>query len=150
MILLESAQILAAVRRGLEAHVLPDVTNEFARLQVLSAMKALDEVHHRITEGDPCVESNRRLEAELAGLAESLHDTDAPACDALTTALTGLPDTAEPRERTRLLGERLTTLLGELTPPSRARVLGVLQAHALATVGEDSVWMCSEAIASLQ
>ena len=47
MILLDSVEILAAVRRSLETHVLPDLRDDFARVQVLSALKALAEVEDR-------------------------------------------------------------------------------------------------------
>ena len=51
MILLDSVEILAAVRRSLEAHVLPDLRDDFARVQVQSALKALAEVEDRLANG---------------------------------------------------------------------------------------------------
>jgi hypothetical protein len=150
VILLDSAQIVAAVRRSLESHVLPELTDEFARLQVLAAFKALDEVHDRLANGDPCVRQNDRLESELADVAGELAETHAAAAERLREILAELPDTAEPRDRTRALGSAVTAFLADADGPVRARVLTTLQDHAARTAGEDAMWMCREAIESLQ
>lgn len=150
MILLDSAQIVAAVRRSLESHVLPELTDEFARLQVISALKALDEVRTRLAEGDPCERQNGALEAELAGVADLVAGDQAGAAEELREILASLPDSPEPRDRTRALGAALTELLAGTDGPVRDQVLAKLQDHATRTAGEDAIWMCREAIESLQ
>ncbi len=40
MIVLDSAQILTSVKLSLETHVLPELDDDFARVQVLAALKA--------------------------------------------------------------------------------------------------------------
>ena len=51
MILLESQQILAAVQRSLQIHILPQLEDDFARIQVSAALEALREVSDRMSEG---------------------------------------------------------------------------------------------------
>ena len=65
MILLDSVEILAAVRRSLEAHVLPDLRDDFARVQVQSALKALAEVEDRLVNGEG-YDSNCAMEHRYA------------------------------------------------------------------------------------
>ena len=103
MIVLDSAQILAAVSRSLEAHVLPAVGDDFARVQVRAALKALAEVRDRLENGDPCERSNRIIEAVARQLADSLRQ-QAPAFAAgLDAALNGAPAGDTPRDRARQL-----------------------------------------------
>jgi hypothetical protein len=75
MIVLDSIQILAAVQRSLETHVLPELSDDFARVQVQSALKALAEVSDRLERGDPSQRSNQIIESEVAALAESVRAT---------------------------------------------------------------------------
>ena len=72
MVVLDSAEILAAVRRSLEEHVLPELTGSFARVQIEAALKALAEVGDRLERGDPCDRVNARIEAGVRELAESI------------------------------------------------------------------------------
>ena len=72
MIVLDSVQILAAVARALETHVLPELEDEFAAVQVHATLKALAEVSDRLQNGDPCQRMNERIEAGARGVAESI------------------------------------------------------------------------------
>ena len=149
MIVLDSAQILAAVSRSLEAHVLPAVGDDFARVQVRAALKALAEVRDRLENGDPCERSNRIIEAEARQLADSLRQ-QAPAFAAgLDAALNGAPTGDAPRDRARQLGEALWDLVSGDDGPAANRLLAILSAEALRTMNEDNTWMCPEAILSL-
>jgi hypothetical protein len=95
MILLDSAEILAAVRRSLEVHVLPELRDEFARVQVQSALKALAEVaerdvHRGVVRAPPvaAVRSERHvLQAEERRVR--LGEADPTAADPGVVALLG-------------------------------------------------------------
>jgi len=150
MMLVDSAETLAAVRRSLEAHVLPAVEDEFARIQVLAAMRAVDEVHDRLANGDSCARLNAGLEEALEAVAANLGDTDPSAAERLRAALDSLPETPEPRERRGELSARLVDVLHELHGDSRSQILQVLQDNAAQAAGQDTIWACREAIESLQ
>lgn len=150
MILVGTADTLAAVRRSLEAHVLPALDDDFARIQVLAAMRAVDEVHDRLANGDPLARLNAALEESLRGVADRLADSDPAAAALVAPVLDGLPETPEPRDRRRELSARIAELLPTLGEGARVVVLDALQADAVLAAGEDALWACREAIESLQ
>jgi hypothetical protein len=140
---------VAAVRRSLEAHVLPELRDDFARVQVQSALKALAEIGDRLENGEPCERSNRNIEAGVRELAESIR-SESPAFAASLEAALASPSTdAAPHERARQLGEALWSLVSGKQDPAAARLMALLCEEALRTASEDAVWMCGEAIASL-
>ncbi|MBW1683934.1 MAG: hypothetical protein JRS35_02610 [Deltaproteobacteria bacterium] len=149
MILLDSVEILAAVRRSLEAHVLPELRDDFAQVQVQAALKALAEIGDRLENGDPCERSNRNLEAGVRELAESVRSESPSFATGLEAALAAAPRDAAPRERARQLGEALWRLVSGSEDPAATRLMALLREEALRTASEDAVWMCGEAIASL-
>ena len=67
MIWLTNQEILRAVRHSLLDHVLPGVSEEYARVQVHAAAVALEEVVTRLASGDPVAEENLRIAALLQG-----------------------------------------------------------------------------------
>ncbi|MBW2444354.1 MAG: hypothetical protein JRG83_00370 [Deltaproteobacteria bacterium] len=149
MILLDTSETLAAVRRSLEAHVLPELEDDFARVQVLAALRALDELGHRIENGDPCDAMNRNIDASVRAVAEEAR-AEAPEFAAnLNAALDVAPAAASPRERAREVGDALWRLVSDSEEPAAARVFEVLRDEAIRTTAEDREWMCDEAIASL-
>jgi hypothetical protein len=149
MIVLDTAQILSSVKLSLEAHVLPAINDDFARVQVLAAIKALAEMQDRLTNGDPSERSNALVEAGVRELADSVR-SEAPAFAAgLDAALAAAPESDAPRDRSRQLGEALWSLFSENEGPAADKLLALLQAEALRTMSEDNVWICPEAIASL-
>jgi HAMP domain-containing protein len=151
MFSLESKEILAAIRRSLETHVLPDVSEGFVQLQVLAAMKALEEVVDRLENGDPSARSNSRLEAGLKEIIANSGEASPEFSAQLTSLLDNLPEeTDEPRDRTRALGQALSDLLSASQDPTRWEVVKLLQGEAGVTAGDDQRWQCPEAIASLQ
>lgn len=149
MIVLDSAQILNAVKRSLETHVLPALDDDFARIQVLAALKALAEVSDRLENGDPAKRSNAIIEAGVRELADSIRAEASDFAAKLDTVLEAKPEGEAPRDRSRQLGEALWTLHSETQGPAAARLLAILQAEALRTMNEDNAWICPEAIASL-
>ncbi len=149
MIVLDSAQILAAIRRSLESHVLPELSDDFARVQVLAALKALAEVGNRLENGDPAEHSNLRIEAGVRELAESVRSDSPDLAVGLEAALAANPEGDATRDRSRQLGESLWALYTESEGPGADKLLAILQAEALRTMSEDNVWICPEAIASL-
>jgi hypothetical protein len=149
MIVLDSVEILAAVRRSLEAHVLPALGDDFARVQVKSALKALEELSDRFENGDPSERSVAIIEAGVRELAESVRGESPAFAAGLDAALAGEPAGDKPRDRARQLGEALWTLVSESDDPAADRLLEILQKEAIRTLGEDNAWMCLEAIASL-
>jgi HAMP domain-containing protein len=149
MIVLDSGQILAAVRGSLETHVLPELTDDFARVQVQSALKALAEVIDRLDNGDPSARSNAIIESRVRELADSVRADSPEFAASLDAALAATPESDAPRDRGRQLGEALWELVSGNDDPAAARLLAILQAEALRTMGEDNAWMCLDAIASL-
>ena len=149
MILLDSVEILAAVRRSLEAHVLPELGEGFARVQVQSALMALADVSDRLEKGDPCERMNQRIEGDARALVESTR-ADSPAfAERLEAALAATPEGDGPRDRTRQLGEALWTLVCESEDPAAAKLLELVRDRAIQGAQEDVVWICPEAIHSL-
>ncbi|MBW2275139.1 MAG: hypothetical protein JRG96_17870 [Deltaproteobacteria bacterium] len=149
MIVLDSIQILSAVQRSLETHVLPELHDDFARVQVLSALKALAEVSDRLERGDPSQRSNDIIEAEVRALADAVRSSSPDFAAGLDAALAAVPHGDAPRDRGRQLGEALWGLVSGSEDPAAAQLLALLQAEALRTMSEDNAWMCPEAIASL-
>ena len=149
MIVLDSAQILTAVKLSLESHVLPAISNDFARVQVLSALKALAEVSNRLENGDPAERSNAIIEAGVRDLAASIRSESPDFAAKLDAAVEAKPEGDAPRDRSRQLGGALWDLCSEDQGPAAARLLALLETEALRTMGEDNVWMCPEAIESL-
>jgi hypothetical protein len=149
MILLDSVEILAAVHRSLEAHVLPELGEGFARVQVQAALMALTDVVDRLEKGDPCERMNQRIEADARELAESAR-ADSPAfAERLEAALAATPEGGESRDRARQLGEALWSLVCDSEDPAAAKLLEVVRDRAIQSAQEDVVWMCPEAIHSL-
>ena len=149
MILLDSQQILAAVQRSLRAHVLPELQDDFARVQVLAALRALDEINDRFEQGDPC---ERMTEATLRGareIAKSVRDESPAFAEQLEAELAALPEGGNAREQQRALGEALWSLVSGNDDPAAARLLALLHDQAIASATADGVYICPEAIASL-
>jgi len=149
VILLDSQQILAAIGRSLETHVLPSLDDELARTQVHAAVTALAEVSHRLEHGDPYIEMNTRLETGLAGIATQTRGESPELAARIETALAAATGIDDPRERHRRLGEALTELLG-CDDPGVGQVRQLLEQEVSRTAGEDSLWMSTAAIESLQ
>lgn len=148
MMLVETGEIVSAIRRSMETHVLPALPEGFARLQVVAALVALDEVADRLANGDPVARANERLEQDLGALAAELPDSS-PVRGALEEILAGLEGVGEPRDRNRALGEALTALL-RVDDAETARVRKVLEVESGRAAMENAPWMCPEAIESLQ
>jgi len=149
MIVLDTAKILTAVKLSLESHVLPALSDDFARVQVLSAVKALAEVSNRLENGDPAERSNAIIEADVRELAASIRSESPDFAAKLDQAVEAKPEGAAPRDRSKQLGEALWDLCSKDPGPAAARLLALLQAEALRTMGEDNIWICPEAIESL-
>ncbi len=149
MIVLDSPQILSAIRLSLETHVLPELTDDFAQVQVQAAVKALAEVSNRLENGDPADTSNRTIEAGVRELADSVRSDCPEFAASLEAALAAKPASDAARDRSRQLGEALWSLFSQSEGPAADRLLAILQAEALRTMSEDNVWICPEAIASL-
>lgn len=154
MILLDNDQTLSAVRRSLEDHVLPRLTDEFARIQVMAAVLALDEVVDRLRNGDPYERLTPRIEARLEALCAELSAQGAPEEDArLGADLAGVLEEARRIEDTR---SRWELLVGRLDALVRGRGVGhdrlrqIIQEEAGWTASEDARWLCGPAIESLQ
>lgn len=148
MMLVETGDIVSAIRRSMETHVLPALPEGFARLQVVAALVALDEVADRLANGDPVARANERLERDLAALAAELPDSSGTRL-ALEEILAGLGGVGDPRRRNCALGEALTELL-RVDDIETARVRKVLEVESGRAAMENAPWMCPEAIESLQ
>jgi hypothetical protein len=149
MFVLDSVQILAVVRRSLTTHVLPSLEDDFARVQILQTLKALEEVEDRLANGDPSERSNDVIASGVRELAESLRAESADFADKLDTAMATVPADGEARERARQIGEALWPLVTSGDDPGSAQLLELLQQEAVRILGEDNRWICPDAIASL-
>ena len=149
MILLDSAEILAAVRRSLEVHVLPDLRDEFARVQVLSALKALAEVEDRLVNGEPCERMNHDIETGVRELADSVRSESPGFAESLETALAAAAAGATPREQAVQVGEALWRLASESQDPAAVRLWELLRDESLKATAPDGLWMCAEAFEPL-
>ncbi len=149
MILVESREIVAAVRRSLEANVLPAMAEGFSRVQVIAAIRALDEVADRMDNGDPMVRVNERTEADLAVLAVDLAETSPDLSRQIEALLAETANISDPRMRNRVLGEHATEMLAG-DDPAIGRIRFVLEVESGRTSADDAPWMCPEAIESLQ
>ena len=148
MILLDSVQILDAVRRSLDEHVLPKLDDDFARVQMAAAQKALAEVSQRLTGGDPCAVLNAELDASVRELAARLSESSPDYARDLEKAVAEAR-ADEPRERSRELGEALWQLVEREDEPAAEELMAILRAQAMKSATEDAAWMCLEAIHSL-
>jgi hypothetical protein len=150
MILLDSTQILSAVRRSLQTHVLPMLDDEFARIQIAASLKALEEVGDRLQNGDPCDRMNSDLVAGARAISAEYAESSPSFCARLRAALDSVPDDAGARDRNRALGEALWQLVeaGDGDPAARA-VLRLLYDQALAAYSADGQYISIEAIVSL-
>jgi len=149
MIVLDSVQILAAVARALETHVLPESQDEFAAVQIHAAIKALAEVSDRLQNGDPCQRMNERIETGARGVAESIRAESPAYAEEIEAVLAARPESDEPRDRARQLGQDLWILVSQREDPGAAKLLEVLQQNVLQTAGDDAIWICGESIHSL-
>lgn len=149
MVVLDSAEILAAVRRSLEEHVLPELTGSFARVQVEAALKALAEVSERLERGDPCDRVNARIEAGLREFAESIRAESPALAESLDAVLAAAPETHEPRDRAAQLGEALWETFSNSDDSRVAGLRELFREQAVQIAREDGVWICEEAIRSL-
>lgn len=149
MFVLDSVQILAVVRRSLTNHVLPALADDFARVQIKQALKALEEVEDRLVNGDPSTRSNEIVTSGVRELADSLRAESPDFAEKLDAALATVPAEGEARERARRIGEALWPLVTSGETPGSARLLDVLQQEAVRILGEDNRWICPEAIVSL-
>ncbi len=149
MLLLESKEILAAVARSLEHHVLPRLADPFARVQVLAALKALQEVGDRLEGGDPCEALNQSIEAGARAIADECAASAPEFSRRLGGALDSVGDIENARERNRALGDALWALVEDDRSAAAARLLEHLRSRALASANADNAYLCVEAIASL-
>jgi len=149
MFVLDSVQILAAVRRSLTNHVLPALEDDFARVQIVQTLKSLEEVEDRLVNGDPSARSNEVVESGARELADSLRGESPEFAEKLDAALATVPAEGEPRERARRIGEALWPLVTSGEDPGSTRLLALLQEEAVRILGEDTRWICPDAIASL-
>lgn len=149
MILLDSDQILAAIGRSLSTHVLPALTDDYARLQVTAALTALDEVRHRLANGDPYEAVNAELRDRLTAFADEVRASAPQAAERVDAARGQLDHDGDARERYRLLAEALTELLAS-DDPALAGLRGVIEAQTMHTASEDGKWISWPAIESLQ
>jgi hypothetical protein len=149
MILLDTLQILAAVQGSLKTHILPKLDDDFARIQVAAALKALEEVSNRIEHGDPCDETNSDLIAGALKVAEDHRASSPDLVARLEAALDAIPDEETGRELNRQLGAALWELVAKNEDPAALDLLELLRAQALKSYSGDTQYISSEAIASL-
>ncbi len=149
MILLDNQQILGAVERSLETHILPQLDDHFARVQVAAALKALQEVRDRLREGDPLDAMNTAVIEGARAIAKSHAKTSPDFVARLETTLDALDMRAATRDLNRQLGTGLWPLVSKNADPAAIELLDVLRAQALACQAADVKYMSLEAIISL-
>lgn len=149
MHLLDSDQTLSAVRRSLVTHVLGALDDDFARLQVLAAVAAIDDVIDRLRNGDPVARSNDRVIAGLIALADECRASDPGASAAATSVVDSARAVDDERRRAAVLRAGAIEL-ARRPGPHRNGVLALFNQEASLASAEEAPWMCSEAIESLQ
>lgn len=149
MILLDTDQILAVIGRSLSTHVLPALDDEYARVQVQAALTALEEVRHRLANGDPYESVNALLRDRLSTFANSVRAASPDAAERVDAALGELGREGDARARHRHLAEALTELLAS-DDPALGGVRAVLEEQSIHTAAADARWISGPAIESLQ
>lgn len=145
MILLSTVDLVRAVRASLEAHVAPALGSEFASVQLAAALIALAEVEARVEGADPCAVEGARLLDGLRGIAAG--STDA---GWLAEELAAVESVADHRERDRRLRQIVADLALGDDGALADGALALLTDNGMKTAAEDGVWVCKEAVASLQ
>jgi hypothetical protein len=149
MILLDDVKILSAVQRSLDAHVLPQLQDDFARVQVTAAQKALQEVIDRLTEGDPLTRTNEALAAGARQIADECRANAPDFAAGIEAALLGSEEIEDPRERNRQVGEALWQLVSGNDSTQAKQLLKLIYDQAIQTLTADARYVSPEAIASL-
>lgn len=149
MNLLDTDQILGAVGRALATHVLPALDDDYARIQVEAALTALEEVRHRLAEGDPLAGLNAGYRERLAAFADELRSASPEAATRVDAARAHLDDDTDPREQHRRLSEELTRLLAD-PDPALAGLRRLVEELTMTATAADARWICNPAIESLQ
>jgi hypothetical protein len=149
VILLETQQILAAVERSLETHILPQLEDDFARVQVAAALKALQEVRDRLRDGDPLDAMNAAVIDGARTIVANHAETSAEFVGRLKSVLDGFDASAVPRDLNRQIGADLWPLVSRNQDPAALALMDILRAQAQAANGADIRYMSLEAIKSL-
>jgi len=149
MIYLTSSQILMAVKRSLEDSIFPELQTDYARVQLSSAILAIQEVISRLEHGDPCIDENGRIERSMAGLAENVKDEFPLLSTRLKDCIQKAANFVDPRGKNRFLKEGLWGLLKNAKSGEAKRILQVINEYMMGTIAEEQKWLNPEAIASL-
>ena len=89
------------------------------------------------------------MESGARELLDSLRGESPEFAEKLDAALATVPAEGEPRERARRIGEALWPLVTSGEDPGSKQLLALLQEEAVRILGEDTRWICPDAIASL-
>jgi len=149
MIYLTSSQILKAVKRSLENNIVPEVQTDYARVQLSSAILAIQEVISRFEDGDPCLKENGQIERSMVGLAEDVKDKFPMLSNRLKECLLEANSLSDPREKNRFLKEGLWGLLKSANGEEAKCILQCIHEYMKGTIVEEQKWLNPEAIASL-
>lgn len=149
MILMNNTQILSAVVKGLEQNIAPELKTDYAQVQLMAAVKAVQEVIHRLEQGDPCLAENERLEALMLGLADSLRDDSPDVASGLKAGIEAAASVEDPREKNRVLKEEVWGVIRDSDKADAQKVLAKVMENHMATIGEDAAWVCAEAVKQL-
>jgi uncharacterized protein with ATP-grasp and redox domains len=149
MMLLDSKQILDAIARSLEGHVLPQLSDDFAKVQIASALKALQEVGDRLEHGDPCAALNDRIEQAARDVAEGAREGSPEFSARLLAALDASAQVDGLRARNKQMSEALWQLVSKNDDPAAKLLLTQLSQIALESANADNVYICGEAVVSL-
>lgn len=149
VILMNSTQILAAVIRGLEENITPELQTNYAKVQVASAIKAIEEVIGRLERGDPCRAENERLAKMMEGLVQGLRQGSSEVAESLDLALSAVASEGDPREKNSKLKEALWDAVSRCDRDDALKILKPYLDNLLITIGEDATWVCPEAVYSL-
>ncbi|MBT4161306.1 MAG: hypothetical protein HOE54_08365 [Gammaproteobacteria bacterium] len=149
MMVLDSVQLLDAVKRSLSSNVLPALEDEFARVQIAAALKLLEEVSERLEKGDPCDDLNRIVVSDLTELTGRLQKDDPETAKALQEAVASAGNEDGPREYYRQLVEGVWAVSKNTDPETHAEILNLLINRNLEAAEKDARWICPEALMSL-
>lgn len=149
MFYLTSSQILMAVKRSLEDNIAPELQTDYAKIQLSSAILALQEVLYRFETGDPCIRENHRIEKSMNELSENIKDKFPFLSDKVKESLHQTIEFLDPREKNRFLKESLWSILKNAKKEEVKLILQVIKEYMSETIAEEQKWLNLDAIASL-
>ncbi|MEM3112380.1 MAG: hypothetical protein QXY90_05000 [Candidatus Anstonellales archaeon] len=138
-----------AVKRSLEDNIAPELQTDYAKIQLSSAILALQEVLYRLETGDPCIRENNRIEKSMNEVSENIKNKFPLLSDKIKETLRQSTCFLDPREKNCFLKESLWGILKDAKKEEGEWILRVIKEYMSETIVEEQKWLNVEAITSL-